>query len=309
MEEGTYTWDRDEEGVARGAFGLWADLEDMAKFGQLLLQRGTVMFDGVAREVVPSYYFDEMTKTQSRIVGVDLPYGWQVWNWGADDNGDSGFCAEGLGWQSICVFPNQETVVAIQAPVSFGVETFAANIGIRNDAIKAIRDGIECNQTSAPSSPTLPISTLPPPTGDNLVGNRPSYPIDGGNSIGERDNEDVNDGVTQDINRNDVSEIFVGAADDNDDDTPDGLIVLFFLLSIMVCFMMALFFRSKRKNETKSPPRSTEAMFKVAPHGYDDDLNKVYDVSLDDEDSVDTEESDVVAFIVAEDIEGRLASP
>jgi len=309
MEEGSYTWDRDEDGVARGASGLWADLEDMAKFGQLLLQGGTVMFDGVAREVVPSYYFEEMTKTQSRMIGMDLPYGWQVWNWGEDDDGDSGFCAEGLGWQSICVFPKHETVVAIQAPVSFGLETFAANIDVRNEAIKAIRDGIVCGPTAAPTSPSVPITTLPPATGDNLVGNRPQDPIDGGNSSGGSENENVNNGVTEDINREDEPEVFIGAASENDDDTPAGLIVLFVLISIIVCIMLTLFFRAKRKNETKNTPRSTEAMFKVAPHGYDDELNKVYDVSLDDEDSVDTEDSDVVTFVVEEDIEGRLASP
>lgn len=304
MEEGSYMWDRDEDGVARGASGLWADLEDMAKFGQLLLQGGAVMFDGVSREVVPSYYFEEMTTTQSRIIGVDLPYGWQVWNWGADDDGDSGFCAEGLGWQSICVFPNQETVVAIQAPVSFGVETFAANIGFRNDAIKAIRDGIECSPTAAPSSPALPTTTLPPPTGDNLD------PVGGGSSSGGSDDEDANNnGVTEDVNREDESEIFIGTANEHDDDTPVGLIVLFVLLSVFVCIMLTLFFRAKRKTDTKDTPRSTEAMFKVAPLGYDDEMNKVYDVSLDDDASVDTEDSDVVTFIAAEDSNGRLTSP
>lgn len=305
MEEGSYTWDRDRDGVARGAFGLWADLEDMAKFGQLLLQRGTVNFNGQQLEVVPSYYFEAMTSTQSRIMGVDLPYGWQLWNWGEDDNGDSGFCAEGLGWQSICVFPNQETVVAIQAPVSFGVETFAANIGFRNEAIKAIRDGIQCSPTAAPISSLRPPSNPAPPTdGDNMVGASPQDPIDGGNV--NTGNENENEDETEDINSENDSEIPIGAANTDDDETPVGLIITFVLLSIMVCVMLTLFFRAKRRNnETKDIPRSTKAL--VAPHGYDVDLNKVYDVALDDVDSVDTEESDT--FIFAEDVEGRLATP
>jgi len=307
MEEGSYKWDRDRDGVARGSFGLWADLEDMAKFGQLLLQGGLTIFNGVERVVIPRSYFEEMTTTQSRIIGVDLPYGWQVWNWGADDNGDSGFCAEGLGWQSICVFPNQETVVAIQSPVSFGVETFAANIGFRNEEVKAIRDGIQCSPTAAPTSslrpPSNPSPPTPPPTGENMIGANPQDPIDGGNVNSGKDDEVIN-GESE-------SEIFVGATNANDDGAPVGLIILFVLLSIFVCVMLTLFFRAKRKNETTGAGSrsSTEAMFKVTPEGYDDEFNKVYDVALDDEDSVNTEESDGVTFIVAEDSEGRLSSP
>jgi hypothetical protein len=53
----------------------------MVKFGQLLLlQGGTVLAKGIEKEVFPSYYLQEMTTTQSRIAGVRLPYGLQVWN-------------------------------------------------------------------------------------------------------------------------------------------------------------------------------------------------------------------------------------
>jgi len=320
MEEGSYVWDRDREDVAHGAFGLWIDLEDMAKFGQLLLQGGTVMFDGVVRDVLPSYYFEEMTKTQSRMFGSGLPYGWQVWNWGEDDDGDSGFCAEGLGWQSICVFPKQETVVAIQAPVSFGLQTFEANIGFRNDAIKAIRDGIECSPTAAPNSPgspTFPIATPPPSSGDNLVGdsiNNGGGSSNGntdedssigninGGSVGSGNGNNINDAVG--TNRENESEIFIGAANEDNDDAPVGLIVTMILISCIICIMLSLFYRAKATNQTsKEAPRSSEAMFKPTPDGYDDEMNKVYDVALDDEDSVDTEESDGVAYFVEEDIE------
>jgi hypothetical protein len=51
-----------------------------------------------------------------------------------------------------------------------------------------------------------------------------------------------------------------------------------------------------------------EAMCKVAPVvpvGYDDEWNKVYDVALDDEGSVDTEESDGIVYFVEEDVEQK----
>ena len=132
----------------------------------------------------------------------------------------------------------------------------------------------------------------------------PQDPIEGGNVNNSNENENPNKGETEDINNESQSEISIAAGNADDDDTPVGLIITFVLLSIMVCVMLTLFFRAKSKNnEAKQNPRSATAI--VAPHGYDDDLNKVYDVSLDDEDSVDTEESDT--FIAVEDGEGRLA--
>ena len=56
MELGSYTWDRDEDFVATSAYGLWADLADMAKFGQLLLQGGKVLMDGQYQDIIPSSY-------------------------------------------------------------------------------------------------------------------------------------------------------------------------------------------------------------------------------------------------------------
>ena len=76
---------------------------------------------------------------------------------------------------------------------------------------------------------------------------------------------------------------------------------------------MALFCYAKRTNKNKNTqvPRAMDAMCKVVPDvpdGYDDELNKVYDVALDDEDSVDTEESDGIVYFVEEDIEQRTSS-
>jgi hypothetical protein len=317
MDEGSYTWDRDRDDVARGAFGLWADLEDMAKFGQLLLQGGTVMYDGAVREIIPSFYFEEMTKTQSRMIGMDLPYGWQVWNWGEDDDGDSGFCAEGLGWQSICVFPKHDTVVAIQAPVSFGVETFAANIEFRNNAIKAIRDGIVCDPTAAPGgSPTSPpVSSTPAPSaGDNLVGDAIQDPIDGGDSNNgdnggdsNNGNEDL-DGYNGDIEdtdlENESEQVLIGSAN-GDDSAPVGLIIGLALLAALLCVVCTLFFCSKRSTKDRGAPRSVDC--KIVPTGsQDDELNKMYEAKLNADDlSVDTDDdSGEIAYAVA-DIEQR----
>lgn len=272
------------------------------------------MYDGVAREIIPSYYFEEMTKTQSRIIGMDLPYGWQVWNWGEDDDGDSGFCAEGLGWQSICVFPKHETVVAIQAPVSFGVETFAANIEFRNDAIKAIRDGITCGPTAAPTTPggsvtsppvasptRSPVATTPPPSsGDNLVGDTIQDPIDEGDSANE---DDLNNGDDTD-RENESEQVLIGSVNGDDDDAPVGLIIGLVLLGAIMCMLCGLFFCARRNKKDRGAPRSVDC--KIMAGSQDDDLNKMYEAKLNADDlSVDTDDdSGEIAYAVA-DIEQR----
>lgn len=78
MQPGSYHWEKDTDGVARGSYGLWADLEDMARFGQLLLQQGSALVDGKVTEILPKYYLDEMTTTQSRMRDNPemLPMGW-----------------------------------------------------------------------------------------------------------------------------------------------------------------------------------------------------------------------------------------
>jgi hypothetical protein len=306
MQQGSYTWDRDIDGVAHGAFGLWADLEDMAKFGQLLLQGGTVLADGIEKEVVPSYYLQEMTTTQSRIAGVRLPYGWQVWNWGADDDGESGFCAEGLGWQSICVFPNEEMVIAIQAPVTFGVETFASNIGFRNDAIKAIRDGVVCSPTSAPTEPSRPIVS-PPPTSAPDNGQSGNDAIDGTDGTDGTDGIDGIDGNGNSGENTDASEsnIYLGR-DIEESGVPVGLTVTLVLAFAIIFVLLTLICCARRKKEkAEDNSRSIDAMCKVVPDAGYDEANKVYDVDLSDHDSVDTEESDGVTYFVEADIEQK----
>merc|ERR1712194_25214 len=185
------------------------------------------------------------------------------------------------------------------------------------------RDGIECSPTAAPNSPgspTFPIATWPPLSGDNMVGDNindgggsSNGNNDGDSSIGNNDGGSVgsgngnNNNDASDSNIENESEIFIGSKnnDDDDDDTPVGLILAMILMTCIIFIMISLFYRAKSKNQTlkKEAPKSSEATSIPAPHGYDDDLNKVFDVALDDEDSVDTEESDGVTYFLEEDIE------
>ncbi|KAL3931564.1 MAG: hypothetical protein SGBAC_011247, partial [Bacillariaceae sp.] len=198
--------------------------------------------------------------------------------------------------------------------------TFAANIEFRNDAIKAIRDGITCGPTGAPTTPggsvtsspvappTLaPVTSTPPPSsGDNLVGDTIEDPIDGDG--GDSTNED--DLSNEDNDEENTSNLLFGGDIENTD-VPVGLIVTLALGSIILCMLLALCCYSKRGGKKAQNPRMVEAICKVAPtvpDGYDDELNKVYDVALDDEDSVDTEESDGIIYFVEDDIEQKSSS-
>ena len=257
MEQGSYFWEQDLDGVAKAAYGLWADLEDMAKFGQLLLQQGQVMMNGQLKRIVPTEYMTAMTTTQSRMSTSMYPYGWQVWTWGEDNDGDSGYCAEGLGWQSICVFPKDDMVIAIQAPLEWNLDAFFANVGVRNEAIKKIRDGLTCAPTNAPTM----------------------SPVSGGNNLGDSNNESNNDSASGNLD-------FIK---EEKEDAPIGLIIALVMALAAICVLASLFFYGKR---AKKEDKSVDAFCKVVKDPVFAHGEKVDDIELDDASkaSVDTDD-------------------
>jgi len=233
----------------------------MAKFGQLLLQKGKVVTNGVTKEVVPTAYLEEMVTTQSRMRNDLFPMGWQVWNWGADDFGESGYCAEGLGFQSICVFSNQETVIAIQAPNMWDMTAFSANIGVRNDALAGIRNGISCTPTQ---SPTAQILTYSPTTMDldaNLSGNNNNNNSNNNSNNNEKDEKDENDTT----NNTKGSNLNVGK-DEKSSPLSVGLIIALAIAVVIIMVLVGLLCCKKKKslerkqeNDTASVPPSVVA--------------------------------------------------
>lgn len=104
-------WDESPEGVSLGGYGLYLKTEDIAKFGQLYLQKGK--WNG--KQIVPVDWIDQATSKQvsngsdpSR--DWDQGYGFQFWRCrhGAyrGDGKDGQFCV---------VLPEQDAVVAITA--------------------------------------------------------------------------------------------------------------------------------------------------------------------------------------------------
>ena len=97
-------WEESPEGITCGGWGLYLQLESMAKFGQLLVQRG--MWAG--RQLVPTEWVDQMLTKQ-----VDVPngtrYGYHIWQCPYPDM----WRADGAYGEYIFVLPGTDMVVAI----------------------------------------------------------------------------------------------------------------------------------------------------------------------------------------------------
>lgn len=111
------TWDERPAGFTLGAIGLRIQSNDMAKFGQLLLQRGK--WNG--QQLVPESWIEEASsfKIESNDPGNKNPrekndwaqgYGYQFWL-----GRNNSFRADGLGGQFIIVLPEKDAVVVLTA--------------------------------------------------------------------------------------------------------------------------------------------------------------------------------------------------
>ena len=108
-------WDSSPEGNSLGGYGLWLRTEDIAKFGQLYLQKGK--WNG--KQLVPATWVEQATSQQisttdeshSRI-GPDWQQGYGLQFWRCRHNA---YRADGAGGQFIVVMPDQDAVVVITA--------------------------------------------------------------------------------------------------------------------------------------------------------------------------------------------------
>lgn len=107
------TWVASPEGITAGAWGLLARTEEIARFGQLYLQRG--MWQG--RQLVPAAWVEEATARQtsngsSPISDWDQGYGYQFWRSRHDS-----YRGDGAFGQYCLVLPALDAVVIITSGV------------------------------------------------------------------------------------------------------------------------------------------------------------------------------------------------
>lgn len=104
-------WERDGQGRNFGASGMKLSVTNMARFGQLYLQKGR--YNG--KELVPESWVEASTKNQLK--GHKAPYGLGFWL-----GPDKTFRADGKYSQYVIVAPNRHMVVAIMAWNDRGVD-------------------------------------------------------------------------------------------------------------------------------------------------------------------------------------------
>jgi len=120
-------WDESPQGINCGGWGLYLKTEDLAKMGQLLLQKG----EWNGRQLIPAEWVAEMSKKQVESInpGTRLEqaaergmtketsdwmqgYGYQMWRCRP-----GGFRADGARGQYIIVEPDKNAVIAITSDV------------------------------------------------------------------------------------------------------------------------------------------------------------------------------------------------
>jgi CubicO group peptidase (beta-lactamase class C family) len=110
-----YDWEESPEGINSGGWGLRVKTEDMAKFGQLYLQKG--MWNG--KQVIPAEWVEEATTFKIDQAPDALPevksgsdwmqgYCYQFWR-----SRNNAFRADGAYGQYIIIMPEKDAVVAI----------------------------------------------------------------------------------------------------------------------------------------------------------------------------------------------------
>ncbi len=105
-------WETDPKGISVGGFGLRVRTEDIAKFGQLYLQKG--MWNG--KQLLPAQWVEDATKKQTTSQGGDNDwsqgYGYQFWRCKPEPGFYRG---DGAFGQFCIVIPQMDAVVAITA--------------------------------------------------------------------------------------------------------------------------------------------------------------------------------------------------
>lgn len=107
-------WDTSPQGISIGGYGLYLRTEDIAKFGQLYLQRG--QWNG--KQVLPAEWVDQATSKQvsngsDPARDWDQGYGFQFWRCR-----HGAYRGDGKDGQFCIVLPEQDAVVAITANTS-----------------------------------------------------------------------------------------------------------------------------------------------------------------------------------------------
>jgi CubicO group peptidase (beta-lactamase class C family) len=104
-------WETCPLGIEKGGWGLYLHIADMAKLGQLYLQRGLWNVGGEWKRLVPEEWVEESTKVQTppREGKPPVGYGYQIWKFGVRD----AYQFNGVFGQYVTVLPQHDMVIAM----------------------------------------------------------------------------------------------------------------------------------------------------------------------------------------------------
>lgn len=109
---GEIEWESCPLGINKGGSGIKCTTEDLARFGQLYLQRG----EWENKQVLPKGWVELSTARQidnsnaRMLLDVQLGYGYQFWR-----TRHNSYCAFGMAGQLVIVIPDKDTVFACTA--------------------------------------------------------------------------------------------------------------------------------------------------------------------------------------------------
>ncbi|MBQ6933463.1 MAG: serine hydrolase [Clostridia bacterium] len=102
-------WEKSPMGREKGGWGLYMGTEEMAKFGQLCLNKGAWIVNGKAVQLVPAGYIEKATVSRGFDTGDEFGYGYQFWTM------DNGYMMNGMFGQYVIVYPEQNIVIALNS--------------------------------------------------------------------------------------------------------------------------------------------------------------------------------------------------
>lgn len=108
---GTVLWEKCPMGIEKGGWGLFLRPEDMAKLGQLYLQKGMWTVDGVPRRLLTEEWVKESTdcSIQATLGEHKTAYGYHVWKFPLEQS----YQYNGVFGQYVVVIPQIDVVIAL----------------------------------------------------------------------------------------------------------------------------------------------------------------------------------------------------
>ncbi|MBQ7614138.1 MAG: serine hydrolase [Butyrivibrio sp.] len=133
-------WESCPQSITKGGWGMFMRIEDMAKMGQLYLQKGN--WEG--QQLVPEEWVIESTSWQIETGSDDnAHYGYQLW---INDDRPGSFAYNGMMGQNVFVYPDLDMVVVTNAGNADVFQTSSMAVKIRD----RMKNDIEVFDTPLP---------------------------------------------------------------------------------------------------------------------------------------------------------------